>query len=80
VKGDAQSQLSRTQTDRAEAKLIAQFCRDIRPAAWRPSEADVQELQAYTRRLDALEQMITQESTLTQSPVFSSLDSDSPLS
>lgn len=61
VKGYAQSQLTRTKTDRADAKLIAQFCRDLRPAAWHPSEAEVQELQAYTRRLDALEQMLTQE-------------------
>ncbi|NJO79144.1 MAG: IS110 family transposase [Cyanobacteria bacterium RM1_2_2] len=61
IKGYGQSQLRRTQNDRADAKLIAQFCRDIKPAAWQPSEAMVQELQAFTRRLEALEQMVTQE-------------------
>lgn len=61
VKGYGQSQLRRTKNDRADAKLIAQFCRDIKPAAWQPSVAVVQELQAFTRRLEALEQMVTQE-------------------
>jgi transposase len=61
VKGYGQSQLRRTKNDRADAKLIAQFCRDIKPATWQPSEAVVQELQAFTRRLEALEQMVTQE-------------------
>jgi transposase len=61
IKGYAKSQLTRTKTDRADAKLIAQFCRDLKPAAWQPSEAEVMTLQAYTRRLGALEQMLTQE-------------------
>lgn len=61
VKGYGQSQLRRTKNDRADAKLIAQFCRDIKPAAWQPSKVMVQELQAFTRRLEALERMVTQE-------------------
>lgn len=61
IKGYAKSQLSRTKTDRADAKLIACFCRDLRPAPWQPAEAEVMKLQAYTRRLDALDQMLTQE-------------------
>lgn len=61
IKGYGQSQLRRTKNDRADAKLIAQFCRDLKPAAWQPSEAVVLELQAFTRRLEALEQMVTQE-------------------
>ena len=61
IKGYGQSQLRRTKTDRADAKLIAQFCRDIKPAPWQPSEVMVQALQAFTRRLEALEQMLTQE-------------------
>jgi len=61
IKGYAKSQLARTKSDRADAKLIAQFCRDLKPAPWQPSEAEVMTLQAYTRRLDALEQMLTQE-------------------
>lgn len=61
IKGYAKSQLSRTKTDRADAKLIAQFCRDLKPAPWQPSDAEVMTLQAYTRRLEALDQMLTQE-------------------
>jgi transposase len=61
IKGYAQSQLRRTKTDRADAKLIAQFCRDLKPAPWQPSSEEVLELQALTRRLEALEQMVTQE-------------------
>jgi len=61
IKGYGQSQLRRTKNDRADAKLIAQFCRDLKPAAWQPSQSMVQELQAFTRRLESLEQMVTQE-------------------
>jgi transposase len=61
IKGYGQSQLRRTKNDRADAKLIAQFCRDIKPSLWHPSEAMVEELQAFTRRLEALEHMVTQE-------------------
>lgn len=61
INGYAKSQLARTKCDRADAKLIAHFCRDLKPAPWQPSEAEVMTLQAYTRRLDALEQMLTQE-------------------
>ena len=61
VQGYGKSQLCRTKTDRADAKLIARFCRDLKPAPWQPVEAEVMRLQAYTRRLDALEQMLTQE-------------------
>ncbi|MEO1093641.1 MAG: IS110 family transposase [Cyanobacteria bacterium J06638_28] len=61
VKGYSKSQLSRTKSDRADAKLIAQFCRDLQPAPWQPSAAEVSQLQGYTRRLDALEHMLTEE-------------------
>lgn len=61
IHGYAKSQLKRTKSDRPDATLIAQFCRDLRPPAWHPSATEVQELQAYTRRLDALTHMLTQE-------------------
>ncbi|MEM1311043.1 MAG: IS110 family transposase, partial [Cyanobacteria bacterium P01_H01_bin.153] len=60
-KGDRKSQRSRTQRARADAKLIAQFCRDRPPAPWPPSAIEVSQLQGYTRRLDALEHMLTEE-------------------
>ncbi|NEQ47937.1 MAG: IS110 family transposase [Leptolyngbya sp. SIOISBB] len=34
VKGYRNSPLSRTKNDRADAKLIAHFCRDLPPAPW----------------------------------------------
>lgn len=61
IKGYAQSQLSRTKNDAADAKLIARFCRDIKPSLWRPAPAAVAQLQSLTRRLKALENMLTQE-------------------
>ena len=61
IHGYAKSQLKRTKADRADATLIAQFCRDLKPNPWRPSAADIQALQDYTRRLDALTDMLTQE-------------------
>jgi transposase len=61
VHGYAKSQLKRTKADRADATLIAQFCRDLKPNPWQPAAADIQALQDYTRRLDALTEMLTQE-------------------
>ncbi|NEQ48051.1 MAG: IS110 family transposase [Leptolyngbya sp. SIOISBB] len=61
MKGYSKSQLSRTQSDRADAKLIAQFCRDLTPSPWQPSAIEVSQLQGYTRRLEALEHMLTEE-------------------
>ena len=61
VHGYAKSPLKRTKADRADATLIAQFCRDLKPNPWQPAAADIQTLQDYTRRLDALTDMLTQE-------------------
>lgn len=61
IKGFAQCQLSRTKNDRADAVTIARFCERMQPLLWRPQPPEVEQLQALTRRLEALEQMITQE-------------------
>lgn len=61
IKGYAKSQLSRTKNDRADAGLIARFCGDLKPSPWQPAPAEIAKLQGYARRLEALEQMITQE-------------------
>lgn len=61
IHGYAKSQLKRTKADRPDATLIGQFCRDLRPPLWHPSSTEVQELQAYTRRLEALSKMLTEE-------------------
>ncbi|NEO88707.1 MAG: IS110 family transposase [Spirulina sp. SIO3F2] len=62
IKGYAQSQLSRTKNDRADAKLIAHFCRDLKPHAWQPLPESLEVLQCMARRWQELEKMITQES------------------
>jgi transposase len=61
VKGFAQSELSRTKTDKADAALIARFCRAMRPEAWQPPTPEVKELQSLVRRLESLNDMLTQE-------------------
>lgn len=58
----AQSQLVRTKTDRQDAKLIAQFCAERRPAAWTPPPAEERELLALVRDLQALQAMRIAES------------------
>jgi len=57
VRAFGQSELARTKTDKADAQLIARFCRTHQPAAWTPPSPELRELQALVRRLEALEQM-----------------------
>ncbi|UBF24224.1 IS110 family transposase (plasmid) [Kovacikia minuta CCNUW1] len=57
----AQSRLSRTKTDAADARLIAEYCRDLKPELWQPPAPEVEVLQNLMRRVQALEQMIGQE-------------------
>ena len=54
IKAYAQSVLSRTKTDRVDASLIAGFCAERHPPAWRPPAPEARELQAPVRRLEAL--------------------------
>jgi transposase len=61
IKGYAKSQLSRTKNGQADAALIARCCRDLKPSWWQPAPAAVVQLQRLSRRLTALEQMMTQE-------------------
>jgi transposase len=61
VKAFAQSQMSRTKTDKADASLIARFCQMHRPSAWSPLPPEISELQALLRRLEALIDMRQQE-------------------
>ncbi len=61
IKAFAASRLTRSKTDRVDAALIAHFCASQQPPAWTPPTAEVQELQALVRRLDALVEMRTME-------------------
>lgn len=61
IKGFAQSELARTKTDKADAKIIARFCKAINPAPWQPIPKNMLCLQSLVRCLDALLSMHTQE-------------------
>jgi transposase len=61
VKAHAGARLARSKTDRADARLIADFCAKHNPPAWRPrSEAELA-VRALVLRIDALQAMLTQE-------------------
>lgn len=62
IKAFGASQLVRTKTDKVDAKLIAQFCAERRPAPWIAPTPAEQALRALVLRLDALQTMRTQES------------------
>ncbi len=57
----AKSGLSRVKTDKADAKLIAQFCMAMQPALFVPPPVAVRQLQALVRRLDSLKDLQQQE-------------------
>jgi transposase len=61
IKAYAESQLSRTKTDAADAALIADFCRTQQPAAWTPPPLEQQELQVLVRHLENRHDMRQQE-------------------
>ena len=57
----ARSQLSRTKTDKADARRIAQFCQSHTPKLWTPPDPQQAMLQALVRRLESLGQMYQAE-------------------
>jgi len=61
VKSFSGAQLNRAKTDKADAKLIAQFYASMQPEPWLPPPMHVRELQALVQRLAALQQMERQE-------------------
>ena len=61
IKGFGQGELSRTKTDKADAQLIARFCRAMKPEPWQPLDPEVKELRSLVRRLDELKCMQQQE-------------------
>lgn len=70
IKGFAQSELSRNKTDRADAQLIARFCRALTPQSWSPKPFHIRELQAWVRRLESLQNMYNQESNRLEVSVY----------
>lgn len=61
IKSFSGAQLKRAKTDKADAKLIAQFYQQVCPAPWSPPPLHVRELQALVQRLSSLNQMEGQE-------------------
>jgi transposase len=61
VKAFAASQLRRTKTDRVDADVLVDFCVAQQPAPWTPWPVEVRALQGLVRRVDAVQDMLTQE-------------------
>jgi len=61
IKGFATSELSRTKTDKVDAALIGRFCKALTPSPWHPASQEVRQLQAWVRRIEAIQRMIVQE-------------------
>lgn len=57
----AKSKLQRHKTDKADARLIAEFGLTQKTALWAPPPPEFAELQALTRRLDSLHQLKNME-------------------
>ena len=55
-------------TDRADAKLIAEYAARERPPAWHPPRPEVRELQALSRRRDDLRRLAAAEKTRLAAP------------
>jgi transposase len=55
------SGLKRTNTDKADALLIARFCQMHQPPVWTPLSPQLQQLQGLIRRVEHLEEMLTME-------------------
>jgi transposase len=62
IKAFGAARLVRTKTDKVDATLIAGFCFEHRPEPWLPPSPAEQTLRAMVLRLDALQNMHTQES------------------
>jgi len=69
----AKSQLARNKTDALDADLIARFCLKEQPPAWEPDPPEIRELEAFVRRLHALQITHTQEVNRLKSGVSSAV-------
>jgi transposase len=56
----AQARLRRAKTDAVDARVLAQYGRDLRPARWTPPPAEIQQLQLLLRQRDDLVAMRVQ--------------------
>lgn len=68
VSAFARSELSLTKTDKADAALIARFCKAMKPKPWDPPSLAERRLQQLVRRRRALIEMRTQELNRLEAP------------
>jgi transposase len=61
IKAYAASTLRRNKTDQADARVIADFCLTQQPEQWFPPSAEMLKIQALSRRIEALEEMLQAE-------------------
>lgn len=61
IKSFAKSDLKRNKTDRSDARTMAEFCLSKDPDDWHPLPPEIKQLQALTRRIEALERMLVVE-------------------
>lgn len=61
IKAFGTASLTRTKSDRIDARLIAEFCATQHPAPWQPPSPAIRELRALVARREALVAMQTQE-------------------
>lgn len=55
-------------TDKVDARVIALYCRDKHPDAWRMSQPEVRQLAGLVRRLEAIDDHLTQEKNRLSEP------------
>ena len=67
IKAYGQSRLVRTKTDKADAKLIAEYCKERNPPVWEVPSQNEQKLRAWVLRLDSLQVMRVQENNRLES-------------
>ena len=61
IKSHANSRLRRNKTDKVDARTIADFCLKMDPEDWQPLSPEVKQLQALSRRIEALDEMLRME-------------------
>lgn len=71
IKAFGASELRRTKTDKVDSAIVARYCQAMRPSLWTPPRPEEAELQALSRRLEALKEMRTQELNRRQAPGLS---------
>lgn len=64
----ARSQGHSNKTDKADARIIAVFCRKEHPALWRAAAPEVRQLSALMRRYHAVQDLLAQEKNRFQVP------------